>query len=152
MNMWATGDGVRVNPETGHYIEEQPDIHADYPTGAYRTRNAVWDAASGRVSLHAARNEFVSFQVVVETDGPLAGATVRFDRLTGPDGAEIAGRHLALFKAWYVHVTQASSGYPGLSLGPGWYPDALIPVPAGEGLTFDLPDARNGIGATQRNQ
>jgi len=152
MKVWATGDGVRVNPETGRYIEDRTDIHTDYPTGDYRTRNAVWDAAASRVTLRAARNEFVAFQVVVETDGPTSRVSVRLDRLTGPAGAEIAGRCVALFKAWYVHVTQASSGYPDLSLGPAWYPDALIPTPAGEPLTFDLPNARNGIGPTQKNQ
>ncbi len=148
---WACGDGVRVNPETGRYFEDRTDIHADYPTGDYRQCNGVWDASASRVSLRAARNEFVAFQVVVEADGPVSGVTVELDRLTGPGGAEIAGKHVALFQAYYAHVTQASTGYEDTSLGAGWYPDALLP--AGDGpLQFDLPDPRNAIGSTQRNQ
>jgi len=152
VTVWATGDGVRVNPETGRYIEDRSDIHADYPSGDYRSRNAAWDADQGRVTLHAARNEFVAFQVIVESDEPVSGISVTFERLAGPHKAQIAGRNIALFKAWCVHVTQKSSGYDRLSLGPAWYPDALIPTPTGEPLTFDLPDAANGIGPTQRNQ
>lgn len=48
LNVWATGDGVRVNPETGRYFEDRADIHKDYPTGDYHKRNGVWDAARTR--------------------------------------------------------------------------------------------------------
>ena len=152
VRIWATGDGARVNPETGKYLEDRTDIHADYPTGDYRSRNAVWDAAGRSIKLHAARNEFVAFQVVVETDAPVAGIKAALDRLEGPDGTALSGRNVALFKAWYVHVLERSSGYEESSLGPGWYPDALIPAPTGEPVIFDLPDERNGIGASQHNQ
>ncbi|MHC4718145.1 MAG: glycoside hydrolase domain-containing protein [Planctomycetota bacterium] len=152
VSLWATSDGVRVSPETGRYLEDRTDIHKDYPTGDYRSANAVWDAGGGRVRLCAARNEFVSFQVVVEADGPASGVRVEFDGLRGPDGAEITGRHVALFQARYAHVTQASTGYEQLSLGPGRYADALVPAPTGEPLRFDIPDPAHGIGAAQRNQ
>ena len=33
VEVWATSDGVRVNPETGKYLEDRADIHKDYPTG-----------------------------------------------------------------------------------------------------------------------
>ena len=48
-NVWATSDTVRVSPETGRYLEDRPDIHADYPTGDYQARNAVWDAGTHAV-------------------------------------------------------------------------------------------------------
>ncbi len=99
VRVWATGDGVRVNPETGKYLEDRTDIHADYPSGDYRSRNAVWDAAGRSIKLHAARNEFVAFQVVVESDAPVAGIKVALDRLEGPDGGALSGRNVALFKA-----------------------------------------------------
>jgi len=152
VKMWATGDGVRVNPETGRYLEERTDIHADYPSGDYQARNAVWEAAENRVALRSARNEFVAFQLVVESDKPLRGVEVSFERLQGPGGVEISGRGVALLKAWYVQVVRPSSGYEESSLGLGWYPDALIPAEVGAPLVFDLPDAENGIGETQRNQ
>ena len=80
VNVWAAGDGVRVDPETGRYLEDRTDLFPDYPTGEYRSRNPLWDAGKGRVSLHAARNEFVSFQFVVEPDGPVGRVSVHFDR------------------------------------------------------------------------
>ncbi len=152
IDVWATGDGVRVNPETGRYLEDRTDIHADYPTGDYRGRNAVWDAAAGRIRLRAARDEFVAFQVVVESAEPVTGVTVALDRLTGPGDVEIAGRNVALFKAWYVQVTRKSTGYDAVSLGPAWYGDALIPTPEGQAVRFDLPCGANAIGPSQRNQ
>jgi len=71
VTVWVGGDGVRVNPETGRYFEGRTDIHKDYPTGDYQKRNAVWDADKARVTLHAARDEFVSFQVVVSKAEPI---------------------------------------------------------------------------------
>jgi hypothetical protein len=152
VTVWAIGDGVRVNPESGRLIEERPDIHADYPSGEYREKNVVWDASESRVVLHSARNEFISFQIVVGSEQPVRGLEVRFDRLLGPGGVEIAGRNVALFKAWYVRVRQPSTGYERTSLGPGWYPDALLPAPTGEPLRLDLPDEKNAIGESHRHQ
>ncbi len=152
VDVWATTDGVRVNPETGRYMEDRTDVHKDYPTGDYRKANPVWNAAGRRVTLKAARNEFVAFQVVVEADRPVSDIRVRFDSLRGPDGKIIAGKHVAMFKAWYMHVLKKSTGYQKTSLGVGWYPDALMPVPAGRPLAFNIPDARNRIGPSQRNQ
>ena len=150
--VWATGDGVRVNPETGRYFEDRRDIHADYPSRDYKARNLVWSAAEGKVRLHAARNEFVAFQIVVEAEVPVSGIKVEMECLAGPDGRKLAGRNVALFKAWYVHVKQASTGYEAGSLGPGWYPDALLPAPTGKPIRFDLPDPDNAIGESHRNQ
>lgn len=152
LQVWATVDSVRVDPEMDRYLEDRTDIHADYPTGSYRDRNAVWDAQSSQVSLHAARNEFVAFQVIVGTEKPLSGIQIRMGQLVGPRGATISGRRLALFKAWYVRVAAPSAGYQKTSLGPGWYPDALIPAPGSGAISFDIPDPKNGIGPIQRNQ
>jgi len=152
LEVWAAGDAVRVNPETGRYLEDRTDIHKDCPTGEYRKRNAVWDAAKRRVTLHAARNEFVAFQLVVESDAKVEGVGVRFDRLVGPGGKQITGRHVALMPVWYVKVEKHSNGYPDTSLGPGWYADALPPSRRPGRASFDIPNPRNHIGPTQRNQ
>jgi len=151
LQVWATSGSARVRPVTGRYFVDRTDIHEDYPTGDYRSRNAVWDAAARRVSLHAARNEFVSFQVIVGSDEPVSGVKVRLAALTGPGGARIAGRHVALLKAWYVKVEKPSNGYTKTSLGPGWYPDALLPAPKPGAVSLDIPDPRNRIGPAQRN-
>jgi hypothetical protein len=152
LDVWATGDGVRVSPETGKYLEDRTDIHEDYPSGDYHKRNAVWDAATRSVRLRAARNEFVSFQVIVGSAKPVGGLTVRFDSLIGPGGVQLSGRNLALFKAWYVRVEKPSHGYQKTSLGPGWYPDALLPAAKDGGVSFNIPSKINHIGASQKNQ
>ncbi len=152
VNVWATADGVRVDPETGRYLEDRRDIHGDYPTGDYRRRNAVWDAARQGVTLHAARNEFVAFQLIVESRQPVDGIEVRLSPLRDAAGKSISGKHVALYKAWYLRVTQPSSGYEKLSLGPAWYPDALLPAEQTGRLSFDIPDRVNRIGPGQRNQ
>jgi hypothetical protein len=152
VTVWAAGDGARVNPETGRYFEDRTDVHADYPTGDYQSRNAIWDADEARIVLHAARNEFVPFQIIVDSEHPISGANLRVGSLRGPDGATISGRNVASSKAWYLHVAKPSSGYQQSTLGPGWYPDALLPSEEDGAISFDIPDEQNAIGRTQRNQ
>ena len=60
----------KVHPQSGEMIPPRPED--------YRSTNHLWDASARRVSLHAARNEFVAFQVVVESETPPA-ARLRFD-------------------------------------------------------------------------
>jgi hypothetical protein len=143
VHVWAVSDGVRVNPVTGQVFEERTDIHKDYPVGDFRQVNSVWNAATKTVSLNAARNEFVAFQVIVEAGQPADGVNVRFPGLTGPNGARIAGKNAAVLKEWYVDVRHVTTGYERSSLGPGWYPDALMPErPAHlySGFPFFIPD------------
>ncbi len=59
----------KVHPATGGFIPEQP---ADYPV-----RNPLWNAANRTISLHAAQNEIVGFQIVI--DGRLEKFAARLD-------------------------------------------------------------------------
>ena len=152
--LWAVSDGVRVEPTTGRLIEDRPDIHRDYPGGNYREKNLVWDSSTKTVSLHAARNEFVAFQLIVETASPLEQVNVSLDSLTHKAGASLTAPHVAIFKTWYTQVRRPSSGYEGSSLGSGWYPDALMPKRRSSlhpGFPFSIPDAFNNI-PEQTNQ
>jgi hypothetical protein len=138
VRVWAVSDGVRVNPVTGGLLEARPDIHADYPREDFRRRNLVWDSQTRTVSLHAARNEFAAFQVIVETDQPLEEVDAS---MTGLPRA-------AIFKEWYVQVRRPSTGYERSSLGPAWYPDALMPYRRSglnTGFPFSIPDLHNNI-------
>jgi hypothetical protein len=127
LRLWAVSDGVRVDPVESRIFEARPDIHKDYPANDFRKANSVWDATSRIVSLKAARNEFVAFQVVVETEEPVTDVNLRFDGVTGPGGVRIGGKYAAAFKEWYVHVRQPTTGHERSSLGPDCYPDALMP-------------------------
>src|SRR4051794_1641474 len=80
--------------------------------------------AATAVALAAARGETESFQVVVRAGAEaLQEVTIGVTDLTGPDGATIAARDLALFREHYVEVRRTAT--PGGA--PGLYPDALVP-------------------------
>jgi hypothetical protein len=154
VRLWAVSDGVRVEPTTGRLLEDRTGIHRDYPTGDYRGQNPVWDSTTNTVSLRAARNEFAAFQLIVESASAVEGIDVTFDALAHQSGARIERPQVALFKAWYSEVRRPSSGYEATSLGPGWYPDALMPQRRSSlrpGFPFSIPDAYNNI-AGQTNQ
>ncbi|MCX6348513.1 MAG: DUF4091 domain-containing protein, partial [Candidatus Aureabacteria bacterium] len=77
-------------------------------------------AGAGTIELYAARNEYESFQVIL--NGPLTGVTVEFSALTGPQGV-IPAADILYFRAAYLDIATASN-YEG---DTGRYPDALIP-------------------------
>jgi Domain of unknown function (DUF4091) len=52
----------KVNPSTGELIPAQPD--------GYLNGNHLWDSAARQIKLQAARNEFVTFQVMLRGDLP----------------------------------------------------------------------------------
>ena len=154
VHLWAVSDGVRVNPVTGQVFEARTDIHKDYPAADFHQANSVWSAATKTVSLKAARNEFAAFQVIVEAPQGAEAVDVKFPGLAGPNGARIDGKYAAVFKEWYVQVRHVTSGYEHSSLGPGWYPDALMPqrrMRLFSGFPFSIPDLYNGI-PDQKNQ
>jgi hypothetical protein len=82
----------KVQPITGEMIPPEPE--------GYLAANHLWDAGNRRIRLHAARNEFVGFQILLR--GPIAGATPRLT-FSGPDGSKIRAefgryRHVATTK------------------------------------------------------
>src|ERR1051326_7147947 len=104
--VWAIGASYRINPLTGKAFEDNPLLFPDALTGNYRDRNLVWDGAARRVSLRAARNEIVAFQVIVERPGrdPLKDVNVAFGPWKGPSGHHFPPDAVRLYKEWYVDV------------------------------------------------
>ena len=88
-------------------------------------------AGSGaEVSLSAARGEYESFQIV--TNGAAKGlgnVNVTVSDLQGPGGQTIPRTNFTLYREKYMKVSSSSPNWkgPNQPLGPGWYPDALIP-------------------------
>ncbi|HSB17004.1 MAG TPA: hypothetical protein VLE22_21310 [Bryobacteraceae bacterium] len=160
MKVWAIGDTVRIDPIDGKAFEDNPLMFPNCQTGDYRESNLIWDAKSKRITLRAARNEVVAFQIVVERRGSekLSNARVEIGEPAGPSGKKISLANIDLFKEWYVHVTQQSR--QKYSLGTGYYPDGLLPCLRWTGNLyphmyvhpFEIPDMMNGIGDRQRNQ
>ena len=84
------------------------------------------------ITLYSAKNEYESFQIVVKAPAGngLANVNVTVSNLIGPNGTVISMDNLFLYREHYLNVTQGSRHHTGKTnppLGPGWYPDALIP-------------------------
>jgi hypothetical protein len=82
------------------------------------------------IALYAAKGESESFQVVVR--GPssgVSGVNLTTSGLTGPGGATISAQNFTFYREYYVYVTNSSPdfGVGNRPMGPGWYPDGLIP-------------------------
>ena len=108
--VWANEGGDKVTRDELRAVND-PDA----------TLNSVWDGRS--ISLFGARNEVVSFNLVLEaptTDA--AGVDVTLTELTGPDGASITtrpasgddvfnyvGRNIELFYVRYLEIKGLST-------------------------------------------
>jgi hypothetical protein len=117
---------IRLDPSTNQIIENRFSAVEDFhPTTNLLTQNWVYDGK--QAVLNGARGEYLSFQLVLTRHGsePLKGITVEMDPFAKDKQAFSIDPEL--FLEWSVEVKQPSTGYPKASLGPGWYPDALIP-------------------------
>jgi len=158
--VWVVPDNVRVEPTSGRIIDANSSLFTDAYTGDYRTANTVWNREQDRITLRAARNEIIAFQLVVErtSDEPLKSVRITLSDLVAPGGQTIPAEELELFKEWYVKLPGRSDA--DYSLGRGWYPDALLPCQNWSGRLypssyihpFDLPDLMNHIGPAHRYQ
>jgi hypothetical protein len=106
----------KVQPVTGELIPHQAD--------GYLAANHLWDAAAKQVRLHAARNEFVGFQVVVR--GTIEGL-----------------RPSLMFEGAGASKIKAAYGrYQYVATAKGPLPDPIV--------RLDVPSADKGI-ASQRS-
>src|SRR4051812_27730375 len=136
--VWAAHDGL--------------GLARDAPDSAARARNAAWDGHA--ITLVAAGNETLAFQVIVEADGRgIPDLSVSLPALSGPGGATLRyiapdrdptitrDRPIRLFALNYMHVTEESHAewvwVPGSPAAPrdtrGWKPVQLVPENARAG-------------------
>lgn len=126
-NLSVLPSSVRLDPTTSKIIDTRFIIHKDDAEQHkdMLKENHIYDGKN--VNLHAARGEYISFQVVITN---LSGKTLDNIRIYLP---EFTGNNMKLkikpelFLEWAVEVKTPSTGYSVASLGIGWYPDALIP-------------------------
>jgi len=104
----------KVNPVTGAMIRARPET--------YPKANHLWSAAKKLVRLHAAKNEFADFQVVLSGKAKRLTATLEFegDKRTRPRAEILRFR--------YVRTEQ------------GFLPDPLVPL--GRGLELPATDEK----------
>ena len=129
VRVWAAPELLKIDPRTGGLLEQ-----TGFPD--HRSANSVWDGTT--VRLKAARNEFAGFQLVVESDQPVADIEVRLAKALFPDAALPAvfkaSGGIQFYREWFVPEEAAKPG-------GAWYPDALVPL-AG---SFPLPSRDNGV-------
>jgi len=72
--VWVANDSVRIDPRGGKAYEDNPFLFPDALTGDYQSSSLIWNGARRTVTLKAARNESVSFQIIIDrlTDKPLS--------------------------------------------------------------------------------
>ena len=135
ITVWAIGDCHKIDPVTGR------DFNPFVPKDIAK-KNYLWDSRTSTVTLFGAKNEYVSFQIIIEArNEDLNIVNVELSDLTGP--AIIAKENVKLFKEHYTHVWNKSD-WPLPSTGPGEYPDALIPFEIPNfGAPLSIPRARN---------
>jgi hypothetical protein len=141
--VWVVDDIQKVHPISGNLLREGAEVYSGRSPsrGEYRRRNSVWDAETNTVKLFSGRNEFVSFQVVLEKKKEnLHKVFVNATDLLGSRDRISADRHIKMFKQLYFEKDGV------------WYPDALLPFDIAEATPFELPDATGPLGNRQRVQ
>jgi hypothetical protein len=81
--------------------------------------------ATATASIASARNEWVSFQVLLRSETPINGVRLEPGDLTGPDGSRLRGTEARLYRQHQLHLDVGT--YRNDSFKPDWYPDPLIP-------------------------
>jgi hypothetical protein len=129
-SVWCVGESVKVKP-------------GDPPA----LKNLTWDGSSRTVTLGSARNEYVSFQLVVHagTEG-MQGVTVVPSDLKGP-GTGIPAANIDLFVEHYLEVTITSRSDPNhifKGVTAGEQPTQLVPFDSKKyGAPFPVGAGRN---------
>jgi len=118
---------VRLDPTSNEIIDNRfvllkgnKDVNSDI-----LKKNSIYDGNT--VSLHAARGEYISFQLVLTSLTKETLDNIRVGMIPFRKGEDEFSIKPELFLEWAVEVKTPSTGYPVASLGNGWYPDALIP-------------------------
>ncbi|KPK35751.1 MAG: hypothetical protein AMK70_04740 [Nitrospira bacterium SG8_35_1] len=110
------------------------------------------------IELFAARGEYEPFQIIIRApQGGLNNVNVLAQDLTGPGGQKITKNNITLYREHYIYLSQGSSDWGGSNrpLGPGWYPEPLIPFvdpQTGQDLSGAQLDAVPFNLAENRNQ
>ncbi|HYF49216.1 MAG TPA: glycoside hydrolase domain-containing protein [Planctomycetota bacterium] len=110
----AVSDAARIDPITGPGAEVE------------------------QFTLSAARNEVISFQLIVRASEPVKDVQFTIADLKGPEGAAINAVNVEFFREWYVKA------------GEKWVADALLPLAAPFETTFSMPN--DNIGEKQLHQ
>ena len=135
-SVWVIDDTDKVHPITGNLLSEGGEVYDGRTQSQdhHRRSNAIWDAESRTVKLLGGRNEFVSFQLVIEKGhDDLHKVFVNATDLLGSRERISADSNVRLFKELYMRLDGT------------WYPDALLPFEIAGATPFELPDGSSPV-------
>lgn len=126
-DIYVLPPSVRLDPSTNEIIDYRLSTTRQDDSFKKNLLRKNWLYDDERVSLHGARGEYLSFQLVLinRTVSPLKGIILTMPPFENEDSQIKINPEF--FLEWAVEVKTPSTGYPTASLGYGWYPDALIP-------------------------
>ncbi len=127
---WAISvlpSSIRLDPSTNEIIDNRFMNLKDDSSVNKDLLKKNWIYNGERASLHGARGEYVSFQLVLTNYGNSTLKDIRVEMPPFKNENNLFTIRPELFLEWAVEVKTESTGYPKSSLGKGWYPDALIP-------------------------
>ena len=132
LRVWAIPDMVKVDPVTGNLLEGSEILDP-------RNGNSVWNASTSTVRLFGSRNEFVAFQLVVESDEAVSDVIVKteaapFQDSRLPEVFRSKGA-IQIYREWFVPEKES-----GEASGE-WYPDPLVPLSG----PFNIPSRENPV-------
>jgi len=127
-------------------------VHADWRVWtAVQTKHVLRSESPGRelaANVCAARNEWVSFQILLRSDEPVKAVRLQADDLHGPAGAVLHQSESRLYRQHQLYIEVGT--HRNETHKPDWYPDPLIPfqhpvpgkklqTPRFVAVPFDLP-------------
>lgn len=126
----------------------QPAVWVETSTQRVCRSETLPPLPSREVNLASARNEWVSFQVLVRSSQPLPAVRVELSVLEAPKGGKIDSACFRIYREHQLELKEPT--YRNDAFRPDWYPDPLIPTRhplTGEPLSgprfkaqpFDLP-------------
>ncbi len=118
--------------ENGLIVCAASDMAKITKTGKIPFEDSAFDLSEGKLSLNAARNETVAFQLFLKSNRPNAPESVRIsiDNLLKNDQQLFEANNIRFFKAHYHRVEHGGYEWGPKSKVLPWpddYPDALIP-------------------------
>jgi len=134
--VWAIDDTDKVHPVSGNLLSEGLEVYTGNATSTkrYREQNNVWERATNTIKLFGGRNEFVSFQIVIEKNkDDLHKIFVNPTDLLGSKARISADSNIQIFKELFLKLNNI------------WYPDALLPFNLAGTTPLELPEPDGSI-------
>ncbi len=130
LQLWSVDELTKIEPVTAKALDGSSYIDHKAAAG-----NAVWNGKDKKVTLHAARNETVSFRLAVQTaEGQsVQGISLTPEALKGKNDAKIETSQYRLRREWYLKHEN------------NWYGAALPLLNEKAGGVFDVPAKDNKV-------